>query len=220
MISRLEDAVAILIGKLNTGEFASGTVKLYNDLPYSLSANPQDLQRSAGWSSTGPWAGIGGRITLLAVGGDTGASIHLPASACGAQGLKPTFGRVSSSYAAISNAWSRDTAGPMAWDVEDLGYALEAMDGYDIDDPKTITTEPFKVDLTIPTDPKGRRVGVANLSIQTTKFISEQKAGIQKLIDLLATNGVETFTVDLPSKLADYSTVGSSISNIEFHIAN
>jgi aspartyl-tRNA(Asn)/glutamyl-tRNA(Gln) amidotransferase subunit A len=220
VITNLEAAGAILIGKMDTGEFASGTVKLYMDLPHDLAANPWDLDRFAGGSSTGPGAGVGGRTTLLAVGGDTGGSIRLPSAACGVQGLKPTFGRVSN-YGAISNTWSRDCAGPIGWNVEDLGYALEAMGGFDIKDSTTVKTTPFKFDPTIPQDLSGRRVGVVNISSTDYEELQPaMRAGIENVIDLLRDNGAEIVPTNLPSRLAEYGTVGSPISNVEFHVSN
>jgi aspartyl-tRNA(Asn)/glutamyl-tRNA(Gln) amidotransferase subunit A len=53
VITKLRDAAAILVGKMDTSEFASGTVKLYMDLPHDLATNPWNLERFAGGSSSG-----------------------------------------------------------------------------------------------------------------------------------------------------------------------
>jgi aspartyl-tRNA(Asn)/glutamyl-tRNA(Gln) amidotransferase subunit A len=136
------------------------------------------------------------------------------------QGLKPTFGRVSN-YGAISNTWSRDCAGPMAWHVEDLGFALEAMSGYDVKDSTTVKAAPFKFDSRVPQDLAGHRVGVVNISHPDYRELRpEMRAGIENVIDLLEQHGAEIVPTNLPSTLAEYSTVGSPISNIEFHVSN
>jgi aspartyl-tRNA(Asn)/glutamyl-tRNA(Gln) amidotransferase subunit A len=157
----------------------------------------------------------------LAIGGDTGGSIRLPASARGARGLKPTFGRVSN-YGSISNTWSRDCAGPMAWHVEDLGCGLEAEAGFDLKDATTVKLPPFKFDPSnTPMNLTGRRVGVVNMSHHDyAELLPDVRAGIDNVVKILQQNAAEIIVVGLPSTLAQYSSVGSPISNIEFHLAN
>lgn len=110
----------------------------------------------------------------------------------------------------------------MAWHVEDLGYGLEAMAGFDLKDATTVKLLPFKfeplntlMNLTV------RRVGVVNMSHPDyAELLPDMRAGIDNVVKLLQQNAAEIVVVDLPNTLAQYSSVGSPISNIEFHLAN
>ena len=87
-VARLEDAGAILLGKLNTWEYGTGNGGVYHDLPFPVARNPWDLERFTGGSSTGAGASVPAGLAMFALGSDTGGSIRLPAAACGLQGLK------------------------------------------------------------------------------------------------------------------------------------
>lgn len=220
VVQRLLDAGAILLGKMDTSEFATGSVKLYGDLPHPLAANPWNLAYYAGGSSTGPGAGVGGRTTLLAIGGDTGGSIRLPAASCGVQGLKPTYGRVSNA-GALANTWSRDCTGPLAWHVADLGIALEAFNGFDPLDATTQQVPRYVFDPEVPESLAGRRVAVVDLdSPDYQELMPEMRAGIEKTIDILRAKGAEIVQISFPRKLSEYSAISGMIGIVEFNAEN
>ncbi len=75
---------AVILGKTETAEFASG-----NSAP---TRNPHDLKRSPGGSSSGSGAAVGAGMVSAAFGTQTQGSILRPASYCGAVGYKPSFG--------------------------------------------------------------------------------------------------------------------------------
>jgi len=220
VVARLLDAGAILLGKMDTSEFATGSVKLYGDLPHPLAANPWNLAYYAGGSSTGPGAGVGGRTTLLAIGGDTGGSIRLPAASCGVQGLKPTYGRVSNA-GALANTWSRDCTGPLAWHVADLGIALEAFNGYDPLDATTQQVPRYTFDPAVPQSLAGRRVAVVDLDGPDYKeLMPEMRAGIERTIEILRAKGAEIVQIEFPRKLSEYSAISGMIGIVEFNAEN
>lgn len=72
-----------------------------------------------------------------AMGSDTRGSIRIPASLCGIVGIKPTYGRVSL-RGVIPLSWTLDHAGPMARSVRDVTIMLQAIAGYDSEDPSSI----------------------------------------------------------------------------------
>jgi AtzE family amidohydrolase len=132
LVARLEAAGAILVGALNMGEYAYDfTGENAHD---GNCRNPHDTQRMAGGSSSGSGSAVGGGLVPLALGSDTNGSIRVPASFCGAFGLKPTYGRLSraGSFPFVS---SLDHLGPLARSIADLAAAYDAMQGYDPADP-------------------------------------------------------------------------------------
>jgi len=132
---RLLDAGAVLMGKLQTHEFAHGGPSF--DLPWPPSRNPWDLSRFTGGSSSGSGAALAAGFLPAAMGSDTGGSIRGPASYCGITGLMPTYGLVSRA-GVIPNSFTFDHCGPMARSAEDCAILLQAIAGYDAADPGSI----------------------------------------------------------------------------------
>lgn len=97
---------------------------------YGPVRNPWAKAHSAGGSSSGSAALVANKDVDVAIGGDQGGSIRIPASCCGIVGLKPTWGLVP--YTGIVPIeTSLDHAGPMARTVEDCAALLEAVAGFD-----------------------------------------------------------------------------------------
>lgn len=131
-VSRLKAAGAIIIGKLNLHEAASGTSGLVSH--YGAVRNPWNTAYVSGGSSSGSAAAVAAGLVYGALGSDTAMSIREPASYCGIVGLKPTYGRVSK-HGALALSWSLDHAGPMARRVEDVALMLDVLAGHDAKDP-------------------------------------------------------------------------------------
>src|SRR5688572_26708331 len=132
VIDRLDDAGAILMGKLALHELAHGGPSF--DLPWPPARNPWNPEHFTGGSSSGTGAGIAAGFMLGATGSCTGGSIRLPAAYCGLAGIKPTYGLVSRT-GIQPLAFTLDHAGPLAWTVEDCAILLQAMAAHDPADP-------------------------------------------------------------------------------------
>jgi len=134
VVERLRDAGAILIGKTNTPEFATGA-QTFNPI-FGATRNPYDLSKTSGGSSGGAAAAVASGMLPFADGSDLGSSLRNPASFCNVVGFRPTPGRVPNWP--FPNAW--DTLwslGPIARTVEDAALLLSAMAG---PDPRSPTT--------------------------------------------------------------------------------
>lgn len=154
--ARLNDAGAILIGKLQTIEFAMGT---HLGAPFGVTRNPWDLAYSPSGSSTGPAAAVAALMTPLAIGTDTGGSIRKPANSCGIVGLKPTYGRVSR-FGVTALSWTLDTAGPMTKTVADNALMLQTIAGADPRDPTAAPETVPDYTQALTGNVKGLRIGV------------------------------------------------------------
>jgi Asp-tRNA(Asn)/Glu-tRNA(Gln) amidotransferase A subunit family amidase len=135
-VVRLRTAGAVLAAKLATGELAIG------DLWFrARTRNPWNPDRGSGGSSAGPASAAAAGLVGFAVGTETGGSIVSPSSACGAVGLRPTYGRVSR-HGCMTLRWTLDKVGPITRSVRDAGFVLEALHGPDGHD-ETVPDIPF-----------------------------------------------------------------------------
>jgi aspartyl-tRNA(Asn)/glutamyl-tRNA(Gln) amidotransferase subunit A len=121
---RLAAAGAIVIGKANLDEFATG-VSYFGSV-----RNPWALDRDPSGSSSGCAAALAANLAFGAIGTDTGGSIRAPAAYCGVVGLKPTYGLVSM-RGIVPLIPTMDHCGPMARTVTDAAMLLNALAGYD-----------------------------------------------------------------------------------------
>ena len=160
MVKKLRDAGAIILAKVNLGEFANGGESSLG----GQSLNPHDLTRTPAGSSGGTGVAIAAGYAPLGLGTDTGGSIRGPSSVNGIVGLKPTHGLVSRD-GIIPLALSLDTGGPMARSVSDIAISLGIMTGVDPKDAATKKSEgKFEKDYTkfLKADGlKGARIGLA-----------------------------------------------------------
>ena len=190
---RLNRAGAILIGKLNLREFATGSGVLSG---FGVVRNPWASDYTAAGSSSGSGAAIAARMVPLSVGTDTGGSIRGPAAVCGIVGLKPTYGRVSL-HGVTPLGWSLDHAGPMTASIEDAALMLQVMAGADPKDP-TSAKEP------VPDYTAGITKGIAGLRIGLPKrhFTEGSHADVDKAyraaVQTLETLGGTVLAVDIP----------------------
>ncbi len=129
---------------------------------YGKPLNPHNPQRTTGGSSSGSGAALAAGEVAISFGGDQGGSIRLPAAYCGVVGLKPTFGLVSHFGCGFAFEPSVDHVGPMARNVPDVAAALQAVAGYDDNDPRQRRGIPESIDALSNLDAgvKGLRIGI------------------------------------------------------------
>lgn len=126
VVERLRAAGAIILGKTNTPEFATGG-NTFNEV-FGATRNPWDPALSAGGSTGGGAAGLASGMIALAEGTDLGGSLRIPASFCGVVGLRPSAGLVPTWPSAYP--WDDlQVTGFLARNVEDVALALSAVGG-------------------------------------------------------------------------------------------
>ena len=128
VVSKLDAAGCVMLGKTNMDEFAMGSSNETSF--YGPVKNPWDPGRVPGGSSGGSACAVSARLAPAATATDTGGSIRQPAALCGVTGLKPTYGRVSR-YGMIAFASSLDQGGVLTRTAEDAALLLTAMAGFD-----------------------------------------------------------------------------------------
>jgi aspartyl-tRNA(Asn)/glutamyl-tRNA(Gln) amidotransferase subunit A len=193
--ARLCAGGAVLVGKLNTAEFALGAGA---DLPFPPARNPWNPEHFTGVSSTGSGAAVGAGLVRVAMGSDTGGSIRSPACHCGVVGLKPTFGLVSR-RGVFPLSYSLDHCGPLARSVEDAALAMSVVAGCD-------PLEPGSADVPVPDFTSALGLGVEGLRIGYARGLfagvdgvsPEVVAAMDGAAETLAGLGAEVEEVRLP----------------------
>ncbi|MGQ9920024.1 MAG: Asp-tRNA(Asn)/Glu-tRNA(Gln) amidotransferase subunit GatA [Desulfobacca sp.] len=155
VMTKLRQAGAVILGKVNMDEFAMGSST--ENSAFGVTHNPWNLECTPGGSSGGSAAAVAADLCLAALGSDTGGSIRQPASHCGVVGLKPTYGRVSR-FGLVAYASSLDQIGPVTKDVTDCALLLQAIAGHD---PQDSTSAP----VTVPDYLAALQQGVQGLKI-------------------------------------------------------
>ena len=158
-VERMEEAGALMVGKVNLDEFAFGSSTESSAFQPST-RNPWDLSRVPGGSSGGSVASLASGEALLSLGTDTAGSIRQPAAFSGVVGLKPTYGRVSR-YGLIASASSLDCTGVMGRNVRDTAAGLQVIAGRDEHDATTAAVDVPDYLAALEEGVRGMRIGLS-----------------------------------------------------------
>src|ERR1700758_1930531 len=193
-VARLEEAGAIVLGKMNCDEFAMGSSN--ENSAFRPVRNPRDKSRVPGGSSGGSAAAVAAGMAVVTLGSDTGGSIRQPASFCGVVGLVPTYGRVSR-YGLIAFASSLDHIGPLARTVKDAAIVLRTIAGRDPMDATSadVPVPDYVAELDKPV--RGMKLGVAK-EYFGEGLDDEVRQAVESAIDKLKHLGCEIVPVSLP----------------------
>jgi aspartyl-tRNA(Asn)/glutamyl-tRNA(Gln) amidotransferase subunit A len=209
----MEEAGAIMLGKVNLDEFTYGSSTESSAFQPS-SRNPWDPARVPGGSSGGSAAAVAALEGPISIGTDTAGSIRQPASFCGVVGLKPTYGRVSR-YGLIAFGSSLDCPGPITRNVRDAALAMNAMAGTDSRDSTTVTVSVPDYTERLEEGVKGMRIGLSPDYFRVTYFdgdtgelvensiLSEIRDATMRAADILAGLGAE-IVQDVPMPHTKY----------------
>ncbi|MEF2969286.1 Asp-tRNA(Asn)/Glu-tRNA(Gln) amidotransferase subunit GatA [Paenibacillus sp. M1] len=193
VVTKLKQADAVTIGKLNMDEFAMGGSN--ENSSFHPVRNPWDLSRVPGGSSGGSAAAVAAGEAYFALGSDTGGSIRQPASYCGVVGLKPTYGLVSR-YGLVAFASSLDQIGPITKNVEDSAYVLQAIAGHDAKDSTSANVDVPDYLAALTGDVKGLKIAVPKEYLNGVD--PQVKAAILDALKVLEGLGATWEEVSLP----------------------
>ncbi|HZN40180.1 MAG TPA: Asp-tRNA(Asn)/Glu-tRNA(Gln) amidotransferase subunit GatA [Planctomycetota bacterium] len=196
VLSRLQRAGAILIGRTNMDEFGMGSST--ETSAYGPTRNPFGPDLVPGGSSGGSAVAVAADFCPLALGSDTGGSVRQPAAMCGVSGLKPTYGRVSR-YGLIAYASSLDCVGALARTAEDLALWLDATAGADPADPTTVPAQaPVTPHLANRRDLAGLRIGLP-AELNGPGLDPEVASAIERAVSQLRELGAQIVECTLPA---------------------
>ena len=193
VVTRLQAAGAVILGKANCDEFAMGSST--ENSAYFPTRNPVDLTRVPGGSSGGSAAAVAASMATVALGSDTGGSIRQPAAFCGVAGMMGTYGRVSR-YGLVAFASSLDHVGPFGRTVRDVARTLKVIAGRDPADSTSADVPVPDYEAMLDDSVQGVTVGIPR---EFFDGLSADVGGnIQKGIDLLASLGCRITPISLP----------------------
>ncbi len=204
-VKRLREAGALILGKTNMSEFATGGISA-SSLGGQVK-NPYDLTRTPGGSSGGTGAAVAANFATVGTGSDTGGSIRSPASATSLVGLRPTRGLISRD-GIVPVSFTQDTIGPMTRNIADAATVLDAMVGYDLDDPVTalsVGNVPKTYAAFLQNGLKGARLGVLTNAFGRGPEYDEVNKVMARAIDALKEQGAVIVPVE--DKVLDIDTL-------------
>ncbi|MFP6697360.1 MAG: amidase [Alphaproteobacteria bacterium] len=197
VVSRILDAGGTIVGKahceafcLSGGSHTNATGAVHN---------PHKMGYSAGGSSSGSAALVAAGEVDMAMGGDQGGSIRMPASYCGVYGMKPTHGLVP--YTGIMPIEIYvDHTGPMTSNVEDNALLLEAIAGEDGYDPRqyNVKTQRYTKALQGVKGIKGMKIAVIKEGYDAENAEKDVNTKVRAAVKKLQSMGAKVKEVSIP----------------------
>ena len=203
VVTRLDEAGAILIAKLSMGALAQG------DLWFGArTRNPWNKRQGSSGSSAGSASAVAAGCVGFALGTETLGSISSPSTRCGCSGLRPTFGFVPRT-GAMALSWTMDKIGPICRAVEDCALVMSAIYGQDGHD---LSVQPAAFNWDANFNWKALRVGYIKSAFDPPTLPAEatetQKKTLERRIydakyataalDELRNMGVKLIPVEIP----------------------
>ena len=193
VVAALRAAGAIVVGKTNMDQFATGLVGMRS--PYGICPNAHWAGLVAGGSSAGSAVAVARGLVAFALGTDTAGSGRVPAACNGIVGLKPTRGRVSNS-GVVPACRSLDCVSLLASDV-DLAAFTTAIAARTAPDPN----DPWSREAPYSDVPRVRRIGVPISHQLDFDGDPRGETCFASVVDNLAVMGVELCPFDISPML-------------------
>ena len=195
-VTRLKQNGALILGKANMQEFALGGITVSS--LGGQTKNPYDLTRTPGGSSGGTAVAVAANFTAVGTGSDTGNSIRSPSSANSLVGIRPTAGLISRD-GIVPVSFTQDVIGPLTRSVADGARMLDAMAGYDPNDPISALSDghiPRTYTAFLQNGLKGARIGVLKTLFGSGPNYEEVNQVMAKAIAALKEQGAVIVPVE------------------------
>jgi allophanate hydrolase len=188
VVSRLQQAGALMIGKTNLDQFATGLVGTRS--PYGACINPFDARYIAGGSSSGSAVAVATGCVSFALGTDTAGSGRVPSAFNNIVGLKPSHGLLSTT-GVVPACRSLDCVSIFALTCKDARTVFEAAWGYDEADIYSRRTQPLPLQA-----PRHFRCGVPRAD--QLEFFGDHaaQAAFQATLEALVAAGAQLTEID------------------------
>ena len=214
-VKKLRDAGAVIVGKTNLHELASGITTISSLGGQTL--NPYDLDRTPGGSSGGTGAAVAANFGAAGMGSDTCGSIRIPAANNNLFGLRGTHG-LSSRAGIVPLSHTQDIGGPLARSVTDLALMLDATVGADLADGITARSaghvpRSYRDGLTAD-GLKGVRLGVLKQLFGSAPEDEEVGRIVRASVEAMKKAGADVAEITIPG--LEEQLLGSSVINAEF----
>ncbi len=198
IVTRILDAGGTIVGKAHCEYFCLSGGSHTNATGHCH--NPHKMGYSAGGSSSGSGALVGGGLVDMAIGGDQAGSIRMPASYCGCYGMKPTHGLVP--YTGVMPIESIiDHTGPMTQNVRDNALFLEAIAGADGLDPRQYDVQTDNYSSVIGRSVSGLRIGVVKEGFGHANSEADVDSKVRSAAEQYKKLGATVDEVSIPAHL-------------------
>jgi aspartyl-tRNA(Asn)/glutamyl-tRNA(Gln) amidotransferase subunit A len=192
----LNDAGAVLVGKVGCDEFGMGSTN--QNTVFGPVANPINTEYIPGGSSGASAVSVIENSAFFSIGTDTGGSVRQPANFCGIYGLKPTYGRVSR-FGQIAYASSLDQCSPFAKTPLDLAFIMETIAKNDPQDSTQVNKE-FKLSGALlnnhSKDLKNIKIGFSQALLDGCR--KDVKNKLEQAKEKLTKMGAQFVNIELP----------------------
>lgn len=194
VVRRLRAAGAVVVGKTRMPEF--GQWPFTESVDGGLTRNPWDRSRTPGGSSGGTAAAVAAGLVPIAIGGDGGGSIRIPAAYCGLFGLKPSRGRVTTDP--MEHLWyGLGTTGPLTRTVLDSAIAYDVIRGNLASDRYTAAEPERSFIAAVGSAPHRLRIGWSNLPVtKGVRPAPEHARAVEETARLLSDLGHDVREID------------------------
>ena len=195
IVTRLLDAGAMVLGKVHCEYFCLSGGS--HTAAAGIVHNPWRHGWSAGGSSSGSAVVVATGEAHMAIGGDQGGSIRIPASLCGIVGLKPTYGLVP--YTGVMPIeLTLDHVGPMTATVADNARMLEVIAGADGLDPRQYTPQTARYTEALGRGVDDLRIGVVREGFEMPGHDPGVSAKVRAAAERFSRLGAVVEEVSLP----------------------
>jgi amidase len=215
LVRKLHEAGPIIIAKSNMHEFAYGIITVGS--LFGATRNPYALDRNPGGSSAGTGAAIAANFAAVGMGSDTCGSIRIPASHNSLVGIRGTQGLASRS-GIIPLSHTMDMGGPIGRSVTDVAIVLDAVVGYDPNDPQTSASvgniPRSYTDFLQLTGLRGARVGLVTTLLGSDPDDTEIATVVRAAVSEMKAGGTEVVEVAIPNLTELLTDPGGPVPSI------